>query len=155
MKELHYYANYANSHDIDCFFKVGMTAYHFASNGNPIPEFITRKRNIKIQDAVYEILSIPHNPSTFRIKVHRDTIKKIINKELDGLTVQKDIFSVDKRENIDQIIDDYKVSFEEMASVGFVSMDMDEAGRMNIIAEPMEGNVPDYIFEILPEGTVL
>lgn len=56
MKDIHYYSNYAESHDIDCFFKANGVAYHFASNGHPIPDFILRNKNIEIQNVVYELL---------------------------------------------------------------------------------------------------
>lgn len=36
MNDSHYYSNYAATRDIDCFFRIGDIAYHFASNGHPI-----------------------------------------------------------------------------------------------------------------------
>ena len=56
MSDIHYYSNYVATRDIDCFFKIGNVAYHFASNGQPIPDFITRKRNIAIQEAIYSLI---------------------------------------------------------------------------------------------------
>lgn len=78
MSDSHYYSNYAATRDIDCFFRIGNVAYHFASNGQSIPKFITRKRNIAIQDLVYEMIPGAHE----HVTIHKEVIEELIEKEL-------------------------------------------------------------------------
>ncbi len=61
MNMIHYYDNYAQSRDIDCFFRIGNRAFHFASNGQPIPRFITKDINQEIQFRVYRLLQDKRN----------------------------------------------------------------------------------------------
>ena len=151
MKDVHYYSNYADSHDIDCFFRIGADAFHFASNGQPIPDFILRSKNIEIQNAVYERLESAQG----EVNVHKDAVNELIRRELDGLE-DIDNFLADERYDINLMVEKYAESFVEMASLGFISMDVDEDGRFWVIAEPKEkGKVPDDILELLPEGTIM
>ena len=130
MSDTHYYSNYVATRDIDCFFKIGNVAYHFASNGQPIPDFITRKRNIAIQEAIYSLIPKTYGP----VMIHEETIRNLIDYENDNATVEE-----------------YAASFEEMARCGFVSMDLDKGGVYNIIAKPTKQEVPDNVMELLPE----
>ena len=79
MSDIHYYSNYANTRDIDCFFRIGNVAYHFASNGQPIPPFITRNTNLKIQTAVYAL----QTDSMGDVDVRRDVAIGLIQNEID------------------------------------------------------------------------
>lgn len=79
MSDIHYYSNYANTRDIDCFFRIGNVAYHFASNGQPIPPFITRNTNLKIQTAVYAL----QTDSMGDVDVRRDVAIDLIQNEID------------------------------------------------------------------------
>ena len=79
MSDIHYYSNYANTRDIDCFFRIGNIAYHFASNGQPIPPFITRNTNLKIQTAVYAL----QTDSMGDVDVRRDVAIDLIQNEID------------------------------------------------------------------------
>ena len=144
MSDVHYYSNYANTRDIDCFFQKGGVAYHFASNGQPIPSFVTRKLNIDIQTLVYN--DIPVNGE---VEVMRETIRRLIQSQFEKELTDNDLF--DKRESIDAMIDEYSKSFQEMARLGFVSMDMDENGVMHIIAKPKGQILSIEIFKKLPE----
>ena len=144
MSDVHYYSNYANTRDIDCFFQKGGVAYHFASNGQPIPSFVTRKLNIDIQTLVYN--DIPVNGE---VEVMRETIRRLIQIQFEKELTDNDLF--DKRESIDAMIDEYSESFQEMARLGFVSLDMDENGVMHIIAKPKGQILSIEIFKKLPE----
>lgn len=148
MSDIHYYSNYVATRDIDCFFKIGNVACHFASNGQPIPDFITRNRNIAIQEAVYLLIPEAYGP----VMIHGGTIRRLIEKEFidyENITGQ----NVNLRElHIDNAtVEEYAASFEEMARCGFVSMDVDKEGVYNIIAEPTTQEVPDNVMELLPE----
>lgn len=150
MKDIHYYANYADSHDIDCFFRMGDKAFHFASNGQPIPDFILRNKNIEIQNMVYERLEDGQK----EFIVHEDAIRKLIRRELDGLE-DIDNFLADERQDIESMVGKYAESFVEMARLGFISMDVDEDGHLWVIAEPKDNeHVPDDILAMLPEGRI-
>lgn len=148
MSDTHYYYNYVATRDIDCFFKIGDVAYHFASNGQPMPDFIIRNRNIAIQEAVYSL-----RPKTYGdVRIHKGTIRMLIEKEFidyENITGQ----NVNLRElYIDNVtVEEYAASFVEMARCGFVSMDVDKEGVYNIIAEPTTQEVPDNVMELLPE----
>lgn len=150
MKDIHYYSNYAESHDIDCFFRIGDKAYHFASNGQPIPDFILRRKNIEIQNAVYERLEYAQG----EVNVHKEVVETLIKRGLEGFENAKNVLA-DWRDDINLMVEEYTESFVEMARLGFISMDMDEEGRVRVIAEP-KGNskVPDDILGLLPEGRV-
>jgi hypothetical protein len=144
MSDIHYYSNYANTRDIDCFFRIGNVAYHFASNGQPIPPFITRNTNIEIQTAVYAL----QTRSTGDVDVNVDFVNGLIQNEIalyDSVQVPHEEFSVE------QMIINYVESFQEMARVGFVSMDLDEEGVFHIIASPTIQKLPQGLFEKLPE----
>lgn len=144
MSDIHYYSNYANTRDIDCFFRIGNVAYHFASNGQPIPQFITRNTNIEIQTAVYAL----QTDSTGDVDVNVDYVNGLIQNEIalyDSVQVPHEEFSVE------QMIINYVESFQEMARVGFVSMDLDEEGVFHIIASPTIQKLPQGLFEKLPE----
>lgn len=144
MSDIHYYSNYANTRDIDCFFRIGNVAYHFASNGQPIPQFITRNTNIEIQTAVYAL----QTDSTGDVDVNVDFVNGLIQNEIalyDSVQVPHEEFSVE------QMIINYVESFQEMARVGFVSMDLDEEGVFHIIASPTIQKLPQGLFEKLPE----
>jgi len=145
MSEIHYYANYANTHDIDCFFRIGTVAYHFASNGNKIPTFITRKTNIQIQTEVYEML--PNGSG--EVDTRRETIRGLIQRELEALEGNNG--EMDGLRDMEQMINDYAVSFQNMACLGFVSMDLDEKGVFHIIAKPIGQNVPEELLMKIPE----
>lgn len=146
MSETHYYSNYANSRDIDCFFRIGDVPYHFASNGQPIPRFVTRKTNLLIQEGVYQALA----NATGDVETRRDTVRGLIMKELgEAGQIAKSPF--DGRVNIEGMIDEYADSFKEMARIGFISMDLDENGRYHIIATPKEQVLSQKILSILPE----
>lgn len=149
MKDIHYYANYADSHDIDCFFRIGDRAFHFASNGQPIPDFILRNKNIEIQNIVYERLEGGQK----EFIVHTEAVEELIRKELEGLR-NTDNFPEDERYDIESMVSDYAESFVKMARLGFISMDIDEEGHFWIIAEPKDKGkkVLDDILELLPEG---
>lgn len=150
MKDRHYFSNYAESHDIDCFFRIGDDAFHFASNGQPIPDFILRNKNIEIQNAVYERL--PNANGEY--KVRTETIKELLHLDT-NLPDNNNDLQVEERYDIVRMIEDYTVSFVEMARLGFVSMDVDEEGRFWVIAEPKDkGKVPDDILRLLPEGRI-
>lgn len=150
MKDIHYYANYADSHDIDCFFKIGGDAFHFASNGQPIPDFILRNKNIEIQNAVYERLEYARG----EVNVHEEEVETLIRRELEGLG-NTDNFLADERYDIESMVSEYAESFVDMARLGFISMDMDEDGRFWVIAEPKENeHVPDDLLAMLPEGRI-
>jgi hypothetical protein len=146
MSETHYYSNYANSRDIDCFFRIGNGAYHFASNGQPIPGFVTRKTNLQIQDEVYQAL--PN--ATGDVETHRETVRGLIMKEL-GDAGQIENSSFDERTNIEGMIDEYADSFKEMARMGFISMDLDDNGRYHIIATPKDQVLSQKIMGMLPD----
>lgn len=144
MSDIHYYSNYANTRDIDCFFRIGNVAYHFASNGQPIPQFITRNTNIEIQTAVYAL----QTDSTGDVDVNVDFVNGLIQNEIalyDSVQVPQEEF------NVEQMIINYVESFQEMARVGFVSMDLDEEGVFHIIASPTIQELPQELFEKLPE----
>lgn len=144
MSDIHYYSNYANTRDIDCFFRIGNVAYHFASNGQPIPQFITRNTNVEIQTAVYAL----QTDSTGDVDVNVDYVNGLIQNEIalyDSVQVPHEEFSVE------QMIINYVESFQEMARVGFVSMDLDEEGVFHIIASPTIQELPQELFEKLPE----
>lgn len=145
MSELHYYSNYAETRDIDCFFKVGGTAYHFASNGQPIPAFITRKTNIQVQNAVYKLLNVQDEVVT-----NRQIVQELIMKEFNAIE-GADVDKSDLRESIDRMISEYAESFESMARLGFISMDFDDEGVYHVIATPKGQKVPDVIMDMLPE----
>lgn len=150
MKDLHYYANYADSHDIDCFFRMGDKAFHFASNGQPIPDFILRNKNIEIQNIVYERFEGGQK----EFIVHEDAIRELIRREIEGIS-NTDNFPADERYGIESMVRDYAESFVEIARLGFISMDVDEDGRFWVIAEPKENeHVPDDILAMLPEGRI-
>lgn len=147
MSDIHYYSNYANTRDIDCFFRIGNVAYHFASNGQPIPQFITRNTNIEIQTAVYAL----QTDSTGDVDVNVDYVNGLIQNEIalyDSVQVPHEEFSVE------QMIINYVESFQEMVRVGFVSMDLDEEGVFHIIASPTIQELPQELFEKLPEVRV-
>lgn len=147
MKDRHYFSNYAESHDIDCFFRIGDDAFHFASNGQPIPDFILRNKNIEIQNAVYERLEYAQG----EVNVHKKVVETLIKRGLEGFENAKNVFA-DWRDDISRMVKEYTESFVEMARLGFISMDMDEEGRFRVIAEPKDkGKVPDDIFKLLPE----
>ena len=119
-------------------------AYHFASNGQPIPQFITRNTNIEIQTAVYAL----QTDSTGDVDVNVDYVNGLIQNEIalyDSVQVPHEEFSVE------QMIINYVESFQEMARVGFVSMDLDEEGVFHIIASPTIQELPQELFEKLPE----
>lgn len=145
MNEIHYYSNYANSHDIDCFFRIGKIAYHFASNGHLLPSFITRRVNIAIQNIVYEKLQTINE--AIDVEIHGDSIRRLISKNIED--VSNELF--DERSSIDEILVDYAYSFKEMADLGFVSMDMGEEGIFYVIASPKNKTVPEKILQMLPE----
>ena len=145
MSEVHYYSNYTDSHDIDCFFRIGDTAYHFASNGQPIPSFITRTKNIAVQDAVYERLGNANGD----VDIRKDVIRVLILKELgaiDRVTNERRI----ENEELDGLIDGYASTFVEMAKLGFISMDLDEDGVFHIIASPKDQHLFEDIMRLLP-----
>lgn len=148
MNDSHYYSNYAATRDIDCFFRIGDVAYHFASNGQPIPNFITRKRNTAIQNLVYEM--IPN--ARGRVTIHEDAIKELIRRELvnNEDLANANINQEELRIN-DAMIEEYATSFIEMAKCGFVSMDLDEIGHYYKIAEPTDQQVAYRVIELLPE----
>lgn len=146
MKDRHYFSNYAESHDIDCFFRIGDVAYHFASNGQTIPDFILRNKNIEIQNAVYERL--PNAKGEY--KVRTEMVKELLHLDT-NLPDNNNDLPVEERYDIVRMIEDYTVSFVEMARLGFVSMDIDDNGRFQVIAEPQE-KVSDEILKMLPEG---
>lgn len=137
-------------HDIDCFFRIGVDAFHFASNGQPIPDFILRNKNIEIQNAVYERLEYAQG----EVNVHKEVVETLIKSGLEGFENAKNVLA-DWRDNINLMVEEYTESFVEMARLGFISMDMDESGRFRVIAEP-KGNwkVPDDILGMLPEGRI-
>ena len=146
MSDIHYYSNYAETRDIDCFFKMDGRAYHFASNGYPIPWFITREKNLEIQDAVYEKLPEVHG----EVDVRRDTIHYLILKEMEHVEgISWGQFS--ELDSIKEMIDSYAYSFKEMAQLGFVSMDLDEGRIFRVIAAPKGQVVPQEIMDMLPE----
>lgn len=118
---------------------------HHASNGYPIPWFITREKNLAIQDAVYERLPNVHG----EVDVRRDTIRDLILKELEPVEGTAFV-QLDERNSINEIIDGYAFSFKEMAQFGFVSMDLDEGGLFHIIAKPLDQIVPREIMDMLP-----
>lgn len=152
MSEVHYYSNYANSRDIDCFFRIGNAAYHFASNGQPIPAFITRGKNIAIQDAVY----VRVDKGNGEVEIMTDTIRALIQREMEGVHFGANE-KLDERDSIERMVDDYVTSFVEMARVGFISMDMDEEGVCHIIASPKDQVPDEEIMKMLPvveEGTI-
>lgn len=146
MSEIHYYSNYANSRDIDCFFRIGHTAYHFASNGNPIPDFITRSKNIAIQDAVYERV----DNGKGEVEIRTDSIRSLIRKELGGIHIGANE-KLDERDGIEGMVEDYASSFVEMARLGFISMDLDDEGVFHIIATPEDQVLEGEIMKLLPE----
>lgn len=150
MNDLHYFANYADSHDIDCFFRIGGDAFHFASNGQPIPDFILRNKNIEIQNAVYERLEYAHG----EVNVHKEVAETLIRRELEGLG-NTDNFLADERYDIESMVSEYAESFVDMARLGFVSMDVYEDGHFRVIAEPKENeHLPDDLLAMLPEGRI-
>ena len=147
MNDCHYYSNYADCHDIDCYFRIGKEAYHFASNGNLIPGFITMKVNIAVQNVVNKYLQ--HLHADFEVSIHRERIKCLIS-EICSIDIEKDVF-FDERNGIDMIIDDYASTFKEMATIGFTSMDLDEEGVFHVIASQSNISIPEEILNILPE----
>lgn len=145
MSELHYYSNYADTRDIDCFFKIGNVAYHFASNGQPIPSFITRKTNMSVQDTVYELLENAKG----EVVVNEEIIRQLTQGELSAIEGAK-VDSLDEREGIEAMIGDYAESFKSMARIGFISLDLDEKGVYHEIAKPKDQKVPEKIMRLLP-----
>lgn len=143
--ERHYLSNYLDSHDIDCFFKFGTVAFHFASNGQQIPRFITRDRNIKIQNMVWE--QHPYEQGEFEL--FPETIMNLIQNEI--VEVLQEI-RTDNESVIQNIISNYAESFIEMARLGFVSMDLGLDGKFNIICKPCGQRPPDEIMAMLPEA---
>lgn len=146
MSEVHYYSNYAETRDIDCFFKVCDVAYHFASNGQPIPSFITRKTNMAVQDVVYELLENTKG----EVRINEAVIEELILKELTEVK-GADIPSVDDYDGIEGMVRDYAESFVEMARLGFVSMDLDSEGTYHVIAYPIGHSVSEKVMRMLPE----
>lgn len=142
MSEMHYYANYTDTRDIDCFFRVGDVAYHFASNGQPIPQFITRKTNMTVQDAVYEALENAKGD----VVVNDVVVRELILREITGAEETELKQSVPV-----EMIANYAESFKAMAQLGFVSMDLDEEGVYHVIAKPAGQHVPENIMRLLPE----
>lgn len=142
MSEMHYYANYAETRDIDCFFKVRDVAYHFASNGQRIPQFITRKTNIAVQDAVYEALENAKGD----VVVNDVVVRELILREITGIEGTE----LEQRVSV-EMINGYAESFKAMAKLGFVSMDLDEEGVYHVIARPAGQHVPEGIMRMLPE----
>lgn len=142
MNEMHYYANYAETRDIDCFFRVGDAAYHFASNGQPIPQFITRKTNMAVQDAVYEALENAKGD----VVVNDVVVRELILREITGAEETE----LKQRVPVEMIAN-YAESFKAMAQLGFVSMDLDEEGVYHVIAKPAGQHVPENIMRLLPE----
>lgn len=149
MNDCHYYSNYADCHDIDCYFRIGKEAYHFASNGNLIPGFITMKVNIAVQNVVNKYLQSHH--ADFEVSIHREQIKSLIHEiysvEID---IEKDD-SLDERYSIDVIIEEYASSFKEMATIGFTSMDLDDEGVFHVIASQSKISIPEELLMMLPE----
>ena len=129
MSEMHYYSNYAETRDIDCFFRVGDKAYHFASNGQPIPAFVTRKTNMRVQDAVYELLENAKG----EVEVNTQIVQELIQREFDGIE-GAEVDKADLHEGIERMIVDYAESFVGMARLGFVSMDLDGEGVFHVYA---------------------
>ena len=66
---------------MDCFFRIGKQVYHFASNGQPIPAFITRKRNIEIQDIVNERLQNTEG----EVEMRFDTVSNLVLGDFDAI----------------------------------------------------------------------
>jgi hypothetical protein len=143
MSEMHYYANYTDTRDIDCFFRVGDVAYHFASNGQPIPQFITRKTNIAVQDAVYEALENAKGD----VVVNDVVVRELILREITGAEGA----GLEQRVSVEMIAN-YVESFKAMAKLGFVSMDLDEEGVYHVIVKPAGQQVPENIMRMLPEA---
>lgn len=141
-----YYSNYADSYDIDCFFRIGDLAFHFASNGQPIPKFISRNTNWDIQRAVSELLPDIKE----EIVTNRNIILYLIRKEFEGMTFNSEYF-IEEYPDIDILIENYAESFEEMARIGFVSMDLDKNNIFHIIARPIGQKIPEAIRQMLPE----
>lgn len=149
MSDYHYYSNYTDCHDIDCFFRIGEDAYHFASNGNMIPGFITMRVNIAVQKAVGEYLQ-GHNADV-EVSIHREQIKSLIP-EIYSVEIDIEKYdSLDERYSIDVIIDEYASSFKEMATIGFTSMDLDEEGVFHVIASQSKISIPEELLMMLPE----
>ena len=146
MRHVHYYSNYIDSHDIDCFFRVGNIAFHFASNGNPIPWFITREKNIAIQSKVFE--SLPHFDG--HVRINTSAIRDLVLKELSDEENTERV-----NNNFTKIIYDYAASFVEIAKRGFISMDTDEEVFFHIIASPKDYGVPNDLLTMLPEISVM
>lgn len=119
-------------------------AYHLASNGQPIPAFITRKTNITIQDVVYGLL----NDASGEVVVNEEMIRQLIIGEFDAIESVK-VDSVDER-GIAEMIGDYAAFFIGMAKLGFVSMDLDKKGVCHIIAKPTDQKVSDDVMRLLP-----
>ena len=142
--ERHYLSNYLDSYDIDCFFKVGTVAFHFASNGQQIPRFITRDSNIKIQNMVRELR--PSEQDEFEL--FPETIMNLIQYEI--VEVLQEI-KIDNESVLQTMISNYAESFIEMARLGFVSMDLDLDGKFNIICKPCGQRPPAEIMAMLPE----
>lgn len=145
MNEVHYYSNYANSRDIDCFFKIGNTAYHFASNGQPIPDFITRGKNIAVQDLVYERIVNADGD----VVLMKDTIRALIYREIEVDQIDGNV-KFDKRDGIENMIEEFASSFVAMAQMGFVSMDLDKDGVFHVIASPHNQVLEEDIMNLLP-----
>ena len=141
MREVHYYSNYVKTHDIDCFFKQDGLAFHFASNGQPLPKFILRKKNTEIQATVYKAL--PNAKG--EVFTNWRAIRFLINRELNGLEgIEKDNFDIDR--SIEGKMEEYALSFQMIARLGFISMDLDEEGVLHIIAAPKGYTVSEVLY---------
>ena len=146
MIDKQYYSNYASSHDIDCFFRFGNKAIHFASNGQPIPYFIKRNQNTEVQKEVYKLLHDAKGGYIF----DRDRIELIV-RELQGDEFEVDLDYDCREGEMERMIHDYAESFVVMAKIGFFSMDLRPNGEFLMIACPVKTEVPDELLALLPQ----
>ena len=135
--------------DMDCFFRIGNTAYHFASNGYKIPDFISYKENLAILHTVED--SAEYNSdieiNETGVLIQSENIKYLIANEWPE--TERFFLTTNPEYSINSIIKDYALSYEEMAAVGFISMDLTEDGKFYVIAKPAK-SVPKYILDMLP-----
>ena len=147
MKDRRYYSNYAETHDIDCFFKHGDKAYHFASNGQPIPAFIKSGRNKEIQ-RLLKTLSL-EKMIIKEARIRNKNLRRLIVEGRVGENVPEE--EINNAVISDEDVSNYSSSFKEMARQGFISMDMSVDGRLYVVASPVDVEVRKEILILLPD----
>jgi hypothetical protein len=136
---MRYRQDYCKTHDIDWFATYQGIPIHVASNGMIVPDFIDSKNNRLIQQYVSGLTKV------------FDVAELPVNQNFESIYSKKD-----------DVIREYRSSFNDMACIGFCSFDsiQNEYGypeyRLNLVAMPHYHFSPDenehleYLLELLP-----